>query len=292
MGQYQVASVAQKRQLVDRTCELSIRQQCVLLCLCRASYYFKPKGEKPENLEMMSIMDKYILEDPTAGVLTMQDVLEEKGHKASKERVRRLMRKACICPIYPRRHLTVLKEKKYVHPYLLRNLAITRPNQVWEIDITYIPMINGFLYLTAIIDVYSRYIVGWNISNTLDAAASLQVVKQAVQDYGAPEILNSDQGSQFTCLEYVEYLKVQGIRISMDGKGRALDNIYIERFWRSIKYRHIYLRPAENGQELFEGIEQWIDRYHNRKHQGTGQKPIFKYQENYNTSTKNLAQVV
>lgn len=292
MGQYQVASVAQKRQLVDKEADLSIRQQCVLLCLCRASYYFKPKGEKPENLEMMRIMDEYILEDPTAGVLTMQDILEEKGYKASKERVRRLLRKACIMPIYPRRHLTVLKEKKYVHPYLLRDLEIVRPNQVWEIDITYIPMVSGFLYLTAIIDVYSRYIVGWNISNTLDAAASLQVVKQAVKDHGTPEILNSDQGSQFTCLEYVEYLKSEGIRISMDGKGRALDNIFIERFWRSIKYRHIYLNPAKDGQELFEGIDKWIDRYHNRKHQGTKQKPIFKYQENYNTSTKNLAAVV
>lgn len=292
MGQYQVASVAQKRQLVDKDADLSIRQQCVLLCLCRAGYYFKPKGEKPENLEMMRIMDEYILEDPTAGVLTMQDILEEKGYKASKERVRRLLRKACIMPIYPRRHLTVLKEKKYVHPYLLRDLEIVRPNQVWEIDITYIPMVSGFLYLTAIIDVYSRYIVGWNISNTLDAAASLQVVKQAVKDYGAPEILNSDQGSQFTCSGYVEYLKSEGVRISMDGKGRALDNIFIERFWRSIKYRHIYLNPAKDGQELFEGIDKWIDRYHNRKHQGTQQKPIFKYQQKTNTSTKNLAVLV
>ena len=292
MGYYEIASVVQKRQLIDKTASLSIRQQCELLNLCRASYYFKPQGEKTENLEMMSLMDQYILEDPTAGVLTMQDVLEEKGYKASYERVRRLMRKACISPIYPRRHLSVLKEKKYVYPYLLRNLAINRPNQVWEIDITYIPMVNGFLYLTAIIDVYSRYIVGWNISNTLDAAASLQVVKQAVEDHGCPQILNSDQGSQFTCLEYVEYLKSQHIQISMDGKGRALDNIYIERFWRSIKYRHIYLNPANDGHQLSEGIEHWIDRYHHRKHQGIKEKPIFKYLENINISTKNLAVVV
>ena len=150
----------------------------------------------------------------------------------------------------------------------MRGLQIIRPNQVWEIDITYIPMASGFLYLTAIIDVYSRFIVGWGISNTLDAAASLDVVKQAVNQHGAPEILNSDQGSQFTCLEYVEYLKTKGIQISMDGKGRALDNIYIERFWRSIKYRHVYLNPAKNGQQLYQGIERWIESYHNRKHQG------------------------
>ncbi len=187
----------------------------------------------------------------------------------------------------------MLKEKEYVYPYLLRGLEIKRPNQVWEIDITYIPMANGFLYLTAIIDVYSRFIVGWGLSNTLDAAASLNVVKQAVELHGAPEILNSDQGSQFTCLEYVEYLKVSGIKISMDGKGRALDNIYIERFWRSIKYRHIYLNPARNGQELYGGIEKWIECYHNRKHQGNGRvKPVVKYLENINTSTNNIAAVV
>lgn len=215
MGFAEVVSVSQKRQLVDSDSALSIRQQCILLGLSRSSYYFSPQGEKADNLEMMGLMDKHILEDPTAGVLTMQDMLEEKGYKASYERVRRLMRKACIRPIYPRRYLSVLKEKKYVHPYLLRGLQIIRPNQVWEIDITYIPMASGFLYLTAIIDVYSRFIVGWGISNTLDAAASLDVVKQAVKQHGAPEILNSDQGSQFTCLEYVEYLKTKGIQISM-----------------------------------------------------------------------------
>lgn len=268
-----------RKGLIDANLKLSVRNQCLLIGLNRSSLYYEAKGESLENLELMRLMDRHILEEPTAGVLTMQDMLEELGYKASYERVRRLMRKACIMPIYPRRHLTVLGEKRHIYPYLLRYLEIIRPNHVWAIDITYIPMALGFMYLTGIIDVYSRYIVGWNISNTLDASASLKVVKQAVREYGKPEILNSDQGSQFTCGTYVEYLKEEGIQISMDGKGRALDNIYIERFWRTIKYQHIYLNPAADGQELYRGIRKWLFRYHNRKHQGNGRiKPIVKYQ--------------
>ena len=259
---------------------LSIRRQCELLDLGRSTLYYKPIGEKPENLEMMRLMDKHILEEPTAGVLTMQSMLLDKGIKAGYERVRRLRRKANLRPIYPRRHLTVMGEKKYIHPYLLKNLKIDRPNQVWEIDITYVPMEKGFMYLTAIIDVYSRAIMGWGLSNTLDAQASLEVVKQAIEAHGRPEILNSDQGSQFTCLEYVELLKKEKIQISMDGKGRALDNIYIERFWRTIKYQHIYLNPAGDGITLYKGIKKWMERYHNRSHQGIGRKKPMKVYHN------------
>lgn len=269
-----------KRMLIDPSEELSIREQCDLLALNRASFYYSPKGEKPENLKMMRLMDEYILEEPTAGVQSMQDMLEEQGYKAGYERVRRLMRKANIRAIYPRRHLTVLGEKKYVYPYLLRDLVIERPNQVWEVDITYVPMKSGFMYLTAIIDVYSRMIVGWGLANTLDAQVSLEVVKQAVATYGCPEIINSDQGSQFTCKEYVGYLREEKIKISMDGKGRALDNIYIERFWRSIKYRYIYLFPHEDGISLYRGIAGWIEKYNSRPHQGIDrQKPRVRYQK-------------
>lgn len=192
--------------------------------------YYVPKDEKPENLEMIRLMDEHILEEPTAGVLTMQSMLEEKGYTAGYERIRRLMRLANIRAIYPPRYLTVLGEKKYLHPYLLRELEITCPNQVWAIDITYRPIAKGFMYMTAIIDVYSRFIVGWGLSNSLAATASLAVVKDAITTHGKPKILNSDQGSQFTCYDYVDYLKNQRIQISMDGKGRAIDNIYIERF--------------------------------------------------------------
>jgi putative transposase len=234
----------------------------------RSTVYYNPKGEREENLSIMQIMDKHILEEPTAGVLTMQSMLEEQGIEASYERIRRLMRLANIRPIYPRRHLTKWKNNEYVYPYLLKDLKIECSNQVWEIDITYVPMRKGFMYLTAIIDVYSRYIVGWGLSNTLDAESSLLVLNQAISTYGKPEIINSDQGSQFTCKLYVDYLKEQGIKISMDGKGRALDNIYIERFWRTIKYQHIYLNPATDGMRLYIGIKKWIEKYHFKAHQG------------------------
>lgn len=264
---------------MDKSEKPSINVQLNLLGVSKGSFYYRPKGEKEDNLKMMRLMDEHILEDPTAGVLTMKDMLEEKGFKAGYERIRRLMRKAGITPIYPRRHLTVLGRKKYIHPYLLRNLKVDRPNQVWAIDITYVPMERGFMYLTAVMDVYSRMVIAWGLSNSLDAESSLGVVREAIGIYGSPEILNSDQGSQFTCADYIGLLKSHKIRISMDGKGRALDNIYIERFWRSIKYRHIYLNPAQDGIGLFRGIDQWIEKYNRRKHQGIAEKPMVRYKK-------------
>ncbi len=254
---------------------LSIRRQCQLLLISRASFYYNPKQENAENLLMMQLMDAHILQEPTAGVLTMQSMLAEKGYKAGYERLRRLMRLANIRPIYPRKHLTQLGDRQYIYAYLLRNMKVERVGQVWAIDITYVPMQKGFMYLTAIIDVYSRYIVGWGLSNTLEATASLQVLKEAVAEHGKPEILNSDQGSQFTCKEYVEYLKKEQIAISMDSKGRALDNIFIERFWRTIKYQHIYLNPANDGITLYQGINLWIEKYNRKPHQGISRnKPV------------------
>jgi len=264
--------------LIEKSKQLSVRHQCELLNLNRSSYYYLPKGESEENLLIMELMDNHIMEEPTAGVLTMQSMLKDKGVYAGRERVRPLMRKAQIRPVYPRRHLSKLKDNQYIYPYLLRDIVIGKPNQVWEIDITYIPMKQGFMYLTAIIDVYSRFIVGWGLSNSLDAESSLDVVKQAIATHGKPDILNSDQGVQFTCKMYIEYLKTEGIQISMDGKGRALDNIYIERFWRTIKYQDIYLKSYQSGIDLYQGIKKWIDRYHHRDHQGIERnKPINYY---------------
>ncbi len=266
------------RLLLEKDSGMSLRHQCELLGINRSSVYYKNKGENSDNLEAMKLMDAHIMQEPTAGVLTMQCMLEEQGLRMSYERVRRLMRKAAIMPIYPRRTLTKRGENKYIYPYLLREKAITRPNEVWQIDITYIPMKSGFMYLTAIIDVHSRYIVGWGLSNSLDASESLGVVAQAVKKHGAPKILNSDQGSQFTCKAYVEYLKKENISISMNSKGRRIDNIYIERFWRTLKYQYIYLNPASGGLELYLGIQQWLTKYHYRRHQGIDlQKPIDKY---------------
>ena len=260
---------------------MSIRQQCELLSFCRSGYYYQNKGENALNIQAMHLMDRYIQEEPTAGVITMRSLLaDQAGIHMSYERVRRLMRKAAIMPIYPRRHLTQKGNNEYLYPYLLRNLEINRCNQVWEIDITYIPMKQGFMYMTAIIDVYSRYIVGWGLSNSMEASESLQVIKTALAIHGKPEILNSDQGVQFSCREYIQFLKEEGIRISMDGKGRCLDNIYIERFWRTIKYQYIYLHAHDNGWELYKGIKSWLDKYQHKRHQGIElQKPIELYQK-------------
>jgi putative transposase len=263
----------QLQKLVDTQHELSVRKQCELLSIHRSGLYYAPKGESRENLEIMRIMDEHYLKHPTEGVLNVQDLLFTLGFLVNHKRVRRLLRLMGLMAIYPKKNLSKLGLKKYIHPYLLKGLDINRPNHVWEIDISYMPMKNGFLYLTAIIDVYSRYIVGWGISNTLDADASLSVLKQAIKDHGKPEIVNSDQGSQFTCEQWVEYLKEEDIRISMDGKGRAVDNIFIERFFRTLKNDHVYLYPADNGLDLYQGVKAFIQYYnHIKHHQGIGRK--------------------
>jgi putative transposase len=217
----------------------------------------------------MRLMDEEFLEQPTHGVLQMQDFLFACGFLVNHKRIRRLLRKMGIMAIYPKRNLSKLGHAKYVRPYLLRGLKITKPNQVWAIDITYIPMKKGFMYLTAIIDVYSRYIVGWDIFNSLDAENSLLVLKSAIARHGKPEIINSDQGSQFTCALWTEYLEGEAIQISRDGKGRATDNIFIERFWRTIKRDYVYICPPSDGIELYKGLKKFIEYYNNKKpHQG------------------------
>ena len=269
----------QRRELVDNQHVLSARKQCEVLSVHRSGLYYKPQGEKQENLEIMRIMDEHYLKHPTAGVIRMQDLLFSLSIVANHKRVRRLLRLMGLMAIYPKRNLSKLGLSKYIRPYLLKGLKIERPNQVWAIDITYIPMKKGFLYLTAIIDLYSRYIVGWGISNTLDAEASLSVMKQAIKEHGKPEIINSDQGSQFTCENWIELMTIEGILISMDGKGRAIDNIFIERFWRSLKYDYVYLNPANNGLELYQGLKEYFNYYNNElHHQGIGRRiPVELY---------------
>jgi putative transposase len=227
--------------------------------------------ESEENLSIMRHMDEHFLSHPTHGVLQMQDYLFLVGFMVNHKRVRRLLRKMGVMAIYPKRNLSKLGQAKYIWPYLLRNLIIDHPNQVWAIDITYIPMKKGFMYLTAVIDIYSRYVVGWGISNTLEASASLNVLKDAIARHGKPEIVNSDQGSQFTCALWIEYLTDTGIQISMDGKGRAIDNIFIERLWRTVKQDYLYLHPAGDGNQLYSGLKDFLDYYNTRKtHQGIG----------------------
>ena len=265
--------MSERREMVDQEHVLSIRKQCSLLLIQRSGLYYSPLGEKQENLEIMRIMDEHYLKHPTEGVIRVQDFLFTLGHVVNHKRVRRLLRLMGLMAIYPKRNLSKLGLAKYIRPYLLKGLHIDRPNKVWAIDITYIPMKNGFLYLTAIIDLYSRYIVGWGISNTLDAEASLSVMKQAIKENGKPEIINSDQGSQFTCEDWIELMTTEGILISMDGKGRAIDNIFIERFWRSLKYDYVYLNPASDGLELYQGLKEYFNYYNNElHHQGIGRR--------------------
>lgn len=245
--------------------DLSQRRQCKLLGLNRCNLYYKPVGESAENLEIMQKMDEEYLENPTKGVEQMLDFLIVMGFKIGPKRVRRLLRKMGLMAIYPQRNLSKLGIARYIHSYKLRNLEITHSNQVWCIDIMYIPMKRGFIYLTAIIDVYSRYLVGWGLFNSLDAENSLSVLRQVIAKFGKPEIVNSDQGLQFTCESWINYLQSQDITISMDGRGRCLDNIWIERFWRTVKREYVYLHPADSGKVLYKGLRKYLDYYNNRR---------------------------
>lgn len=263
----------ERRELIDNEGDFSVRKQCELLSIHRSGLYYKPQGEKAENLEIMRLIDEHYMKHPTEGVIRMQDMLFSLGIIANHKRVRRLLRLMGIMAMYPKRNLSKLGLKKYIHPYLLKGLEIVRPNQVWAIDLTFIPMKNGFLYLTAIIDLYSRYVVGWGISNSMETDATLAVLKQAIREHGKPQIINSDQGSQFTSDKWVNYLKKEDVKISMDGKGRWVDNIFIERLWRSVKYDHVYIHPAADGLELYQGLKEYFKYYnYDLRHQGIGRK--------------------
>ena len=239
---------------------MSVNAQLELLGISKGVYYYKPKGESAENLEMMKEIDKEHTEHPTKGVEGMVDHLLLLGFLVGPKRVRRLMRKMEIIAIYPKKNLSKLGAPQYKMPYLLRRLDIVRPNQVWSIDITYIPMLHGFMYLTAIIDVYSRCIMAWGLHNTLDKD-------------------NSDQGSQYTSSLWLSTCEGFGIKVSMDGRGRCKDNIWIERFWRTIKTEYIYINPEDNVSLLRLGIREYIEYYNNRRsHQGIAhQIPMERY---------------
>jgi putative transposase len=224
--------------------------------------YYKPKGESDQNLQIMNLIDRLWTDRPFRGSRTITTILKlDYNIEINRKRVQRLMRLMGIESICPQKNLSKRTNAEYKRPYLLRNLEINRPNQVWQTDITYIQMRHGFMYLAASIDVYSRFITGWSISNTLSADWVHQMLRDAFKAHGKPEIINSDQGIQFTCGDYIKMLEDEGVKISMDGKGRALDNIYIERFWRTVKYEYVYLNPADNGLSLYAGIDGFMKEY-------------------------------
>ncbi|VAW14111.1 Integrase, catalytic region [hydrothermal vent metagenome] len=269
-------STTERRQKVVRSHPgLSLVQQCKLLNIHRSGLYYKPRREAPFNLRLMKEIDAYFLEHPYYGAERMTDYLNlDLGHRVNIKRVRRLYKLMGLQTIYRKPKTTIGDPKSYKYPYLLKNLKIERPDQVWQTDITYIPMLRGFMYMNAIIDVHSRKILNWGISNSMDKEWCIELLQDTIAQYGAPEIHNSDQGSQYTSSPYVEVLKKHNIQISMDGKGRALDNIYIERFWKSIKYEKIYLNPPNGGLDLYQMVREYIAFYNTeRRHTEIGKVP-------------------
>jgi len=262
-------SVAERRGMVTKDSVYSVAEQCGMIGIHRSGFYYVPQGVSAANLEIMRLIDAYFLEHPHSGVITICAYMcLTEGYHVNVKRIRRLMRLMGLMAVYPSKKLSIGNKAHTIYPYLLRGLVIKRVDQVWQTDITYIPMKKGFMYMMAIIDVKSRYILHWSVSNTMDAGWCTEVLKETLALHGKPEILNTDQGSQFTSHEFQQVLNDAKIKISMDGKGRALDNIYIERFWRSLKYEHVYLQPAEDGAGLFKGIKWYINFYNQeRRHQ-------------------------
>ena len=270
--------------MVSRDHKLSVRRQCSLLTLTRSNLYYEPKGESAENLRFMEIIDKQFLETPWYGSRQMARQMKRNHHKCNRHRVRRLMRLMRLVPIYQEPN-TRKKHLQYkIWPYLLKDVVIDRPNQVWCADITYIPMRRGFLYLVAIMDWFSRKVLAWRLSNSMDADFCVEALKEALAKYGTPEIFNTDQGSQFTSGAWIDVLPEAKVKISMDGKGRWIDNRMIERLWRSLKYECVYLHAFERGSEAKAGIGKWLAYYNaDRPHSTHG---ILTPNEAYESNTE------
>lgn len=250
--------------------QLSITRQCELLDFPRASYYYTPQSESPLNLKLMELIDKQYLKTPFYGARKMLIHTQKEGYAVNIKRIRRLMHKMGIEALYPKPRLSQPNHEHKIYPYLLRDLKITKPNQAWCSDITYIPMPNGFMYLVVVMDWYSRYVLAWALSNSLNTTFCLEALNDALR-INKPEIFNTDQGSQFTANEFTSQLLKAEINISMDGRGRALDNIFVERLWRSVKYEDIYLKSYEDGALLWCGVHDYFQFYnYERPHQSLG----------------------
>jgi putative transposase len=251
--------------MIDRTHELSVSRQCQLLELPRSTAYYRPLPESPENLALMRRIDELHLEFPFAGARMLRDLLRPEGIRAGRKRIAGLMAKMGIEALYRKPNTSKKGSGHKIYPYLLRNLTIDRPNQVWAADITYIPMRRGFVYLVAVVDWFSRKVLSWRISNTLTTDFCLDAVREAIHRYGIPEIFNTDQGSQFTSTDFTTLLKDHGIRISMDGKGCWRDNVFVERLWRSVKYEEVYLYAYDSVSQAKAGLAKYFALYNTRR---------------------------
>ena len=248
---------------------LSVVRQCELVSISRSGFYYRPAGETPLNLTLMRLIDEQFLETPWYGSRQMARHLRREGYTVGRKRVRRLMARMGLEPIYQRPRTTIPHPGHRIYPYLLREMAIDRPNQVWCADITYIPMRRGFLYLVAVMDWSTRKVLSWRVSNTMDVEFCIEALEDALARFGRPDIFNSDQGSQFTSPRFTGVLQAAGVPISMDGRGRWMDNVFIERLWRSLKYECIYLHAFETGTDLRAGLTSWIGYYNARRPHST-----------------------
>jgi len=264
---------------------ISIKRQCQLVGISRSGYYYKPKGESKENLDLMLAIDKKYLQTPFFGVPKMCHHLRSLNYKVNVKRVRRLMRLMGLQAIYCKPRLSIPDKAHKKYPYLLRGITISRVDQVWSTDITYIPMEKGFMYLIAVIDWHSRYVLSWRLTNSLDGIACIDTLKDSLRG-GKPEIFNTDQGVQFTSEKFTSVLDSKDIQISMDGKGRAIDNVFVERLWRTVKYEYVYLHSHSNVKELYEGLKSYFEFYnHQRPHQALNYRtPAEVYFESTNNT--------
>ncbi len=258
-----------RKTLEPKNRKLSLRRQCELLGLNRSSLYYRKRGsESVRNLLLMEILDKQYTQHPSWGVKRMTAWLRRRGEQLNPKRVRRLLRKMGLEAVYQKPRLSKKHPEHKIYPYLLRNLDITRPNQVWCSDITYIRMNRGFVYLTVIMDWYSRKVLSWELSTTLDSSFCVSALEEALATHGRPEIFNTDQGAQYTDREFTKVLKNHDIRISMDGRGRVLDNIFVERLWRTVKYEEVYLKEYRTPLEARISLGAFFWHYNNeRPHQ-------------------------
>ena len=264
--------------MIDRTHALPVTRQCQLLNLNRSSVYYQPTGTSDEDLRLMRRIDEMHLKRPFYGSRRIRDWLWEEGHDINRKRVQRLMRQMGIAALYPKKGTSRPGKGHKIYPYLLKGLEINRPNQVYCADITYIPMARGFVYLVAIMDWHSRKVLSWRLSNTMDSDFCVDALEEAIGRYGAPEIFNTDQGAQFTSEAFTGVLKAAGIQISMDGKGRWVDNVFVERLWRSVKYEEVYLRAYESVPEARSRLGEYFSFYNSeRKHQSLGSTPDQAY---------------
>ncbi len=256
--------------------EIPIARQCELLGISRSGYYYHPRPISPLNLHLMNLIDEQYTRMPFYGVNRMTAYLVRQGYNVNAKRVRRLMRIMGLEAIYPRRRLSVSSQEHLKYPYLLKGLEIDHPDQVLSFDITYIRMAKGFLYLVAIMDWYSRYVLSWKLSNTLDVSFCIEAMDDALS-ISTPGIFNSDQGSQFTSKEWIEMLKSHNIQISMDSRGRVFDNIFIERLWRSVKYEEVYINNYETVKDAMRGLTRYFRLYnHERLHESLGYRTPYE----------------